>query len=224
MNITEKNIKTKLAQGEKALVAENIKYPFFEDENNKALCDRMNGFYKCAAQKYSNYGSKILMKKILRLKRKCDTPLCLSMNFTTSTVEDKIITVVLDLTYAEGKKTKMRRFSQMWSIKHREMLTPSSYFRLRDGAKNIIKNKVLEIAEKNGENPGFGYFEDYLARLEKSFSFNNCFALASGVAFFVQGGVLCPEKYGASTFIVDYNSLSDFVRADFLPCDTVKAN
>ena len=216
MNILQKRIKSKVEKDGRVLVVENIKYPVFEDGENKKLCDVMNKFYRGVAEKYSGYGNRILPRKLIKAKIKCKTPFYIAMNYVCSVNENGIISVVLDLTYSEGKNVKMRRFSQMWSIEKQDMLTHREFLKQSLVAVKTAKSNVLELAKENAENPAFGYFGDYLLRLNKAFSLNNCFALANGVAFFVQAGTLCNEKYGASTFVVPYSKLSQVVNSKFL--------
>ena len=216
MNISQKRIKSKVEKDGRVLVVENIKYPVFEDDKNKVLCGRMNKFYRAVAEKYSGYGNKILPRKLIKAKLKLKTPFYIAMNFACSVNENGIISVVLDLTYSEGKNVKMRRFSQMWSVEKQDVLTQREFLTQSMLASKTAKSRVVELAKENAENPAFGYFGDYLLRLNKAFSISNCFALPTGVAFFVQAGTLCKENYGASTFVVPYSRLYGVVNGKFL--------
>ena len=42
VTVSEKKIKSKIKQGDRVAVIENIKYPFFEDTENEKLCKKMN--------------------------------------------------------------------------------------------------------------------------------------------------------------------------------------
>ena len=217
ITISEKKIKSKIKLGETVAVVENIKYPHFENEEHKKLCSRMNSFYLSVAEKYSYFAHNKLVKKISLHKSRYKLPLTLSMNYTAAFCGESIVSVVLDLTFTEGKNIKTRRFSQMWSVEKKDMLSASEILRTDRKSIRKIHSIVFSIADKNAENSAFGYFEDYSKKLSKNFDVNCCFAVPNGLCFFVNAGILSPIKYGANSFVLPFDVISDVAKGEFLP-------
>ncbi len=222
VTVSEKRIKSKIKSGDRTAVIENIKYPFFEGEKSEKLCKRMNDFYSDIAEKYSYHARIRLPKRIKSRRVTCRLPMTVTMNYTIAFCDENIISVVLDLSFSEGKNIKMRRFSQMWGVERQDMLSPYEIIRTDGQAKKSIYRKILSIAKENGENPAFGYVEDYPAKLSKHFDLRNVFVVPKGVCFFVNAGILSPEKYGASNFILSFESLKGLMTADFLTDKDIK--
>ncbi len=225
VRISEKRIKSKIKIGETVAVIENIKYPMFEvqegDESKKAL-EKINAFYAEVAEKYSSHARIKLPKRIKPSFKTSRLPLSVGMNYTASFVDGKRVSIVLDLVFSEGKKLRMKRFSQTWSVKTGEMIPVSEIIKTDLKSKKKILSMVTNSARENFENPSFGYYENYLPRLIKNFHVNNCFVVPNGIAFFVQSGVLRAEKYGATSFVLPYTRLSGIINPDFLPDKTEK--
>ena len=213
--VSEKGIKSKIKLGERVAVVENIKYPYFESEKHKKLCGRMNDFYSSVAEKYSFHARNRLPKRIKLARVTCKLPMVLAMNYTVALCNEDVVSVVLDLVFSQGKNMKMRRFSQLWSVKKCDMLAISDV--LKKGSAGKLYSYVLTSAKKNGESGTFGYFDDYPLKLGKSFDIKNCFAVPKGLCFFVNAGILSPVKYGASNFILPFESIKDLIKDDFLP-------
>lgn len=220
MKITDKKIKSKIKIGEAFAVVENIKYPEFSCENHEKhekLCSRMNAFYASVAEKYSNHARTELPKRIRRKKIACKLPMVLAMNYTIGLCDENVIGVVIDLTFSEGKNIKMRRFSQMWSVGKGNILSVGEIMKTDRESRKKIHSLILKIAKENGETGTFGYFGDYLPRLSKRLDIRNFFVVPNGLCFFVNAGVLSPVKYGASNFVLSFDSLADVLKDDFLP-------
>lgn len=220
--VSEKGIKSKIKLGERVAVIENIKYPYFESEKHKKLCKKMNDFYLWAAEKYSYYVRNKLPKKIRLSARKRNLPLTLSMCYTVAHCDEKIISVVLDLSLSDGKNIKKRRFSQLWSVKSADILPLSEFMKRGREVREKIYDFVLGCARKNGDNNAFGYYDDYIKRLEKNFNPKNCFVTPKGLCFFIDAGILSPPKYSSCNFVMGFDLLEDVVNADFLPKSSEK--
>lgn len=220
INITQKNIKSKIKAGETVAVIENIKYPHFsceKDEKYNKLCGRMNAFYSSVAEKYSYHARNRLPKRIKLNKLTCKLPMVLAMNYTIALCDEKIVSVVLDLTFTEGKNVRMKRFSQLWSADRGNILTANEIIKTDRESRKKIHSRILKIAKENGETGAFGYYGDYLIRLSKNFNIRNCFVVPNGLCFFVGGGIMSPVKYGANNFILPFESIKDVLKGDFLP-------
>jgi len=217
VTVSEKKIKSKIKSGDRIAVIENIKYPFFEGDGNEKLCKKMNNFYSDIAEKYSYHARIRLPKRIKSRRFTSRLPLTVTMNYTISFCDESIISVVLDLSFAEGKKIKMRRFSQIWGVERQDMLSPCEIIRTDRKARKSIYPRILAIAKENGENPAFGYLEDYPAKLSKYFDLQNVFIVPNGMCFFINAGILSPAKYGANNFILGFESLKGLLAEDFLP-------
>ena len=217
ISVTEKTIKSKVKLGERVAIIENIKYPQFEGKGHEKLCKRMNAFYSSVAEKYSFYARNKLPGRIKLQKHFQKLPLTLSMNYTVSVCGEKIISVVLDLSFTEGKKVKMRRFSQMWSVEKEDIIPIFEFISCNRREEKKLYSLVFALAKENSENPAFGYFEDSLLKLRKKIDIRNCFAVPNGVCFFINAGILSPVKYGSANFVLPYNSLEGIVKGDFLP-------
>ncbi|MBE6681630.1 MAG: DUF4163 domain-containing protein [Ruminococcaceae bacterium] len=218
ISITEKKIKSKVRLGERVAVVENIKYPYFESEKHKKLCKKMNDFYSSIAEKYSYHARNKLPRKLKFKLLTCRLPIALSMSYTVSLCQDDIVSIVLDLTFSEGKSIKTRRFSQMWSVKNNCILPLSDIIKLDRASKRKIFSLVCTSAAENAENPAFGYYSDYLVNLSKHFDVHNCFAVPKGLCFYVNAGILSPIKYGTSNFVLGYDKLCDVLSGDY-PAD-----
>lgn len=219
--ITEKKIKSKIKKGDRVAVIENIKYPHFEcdEKKNRKLCGRMNAFYSSVAEKYSFHARNKLPKRIKLNRLTYRLPMAVSMNYTIGLFDERIISVVIDMIFSEGKNIKTRRFSQMWSLENGNILPLDSFIQTDRKSKKKIFSLVLAIAKENGENPAFGYYADYLARLSKGFDIKNCFAVPNGICFFIDAGCLSPVKYGVNGFVLTFDKLKDIIKDDFLPKD-----
>ena len=77
MNIVERTITSSIETEGKVIVIENIKYPYFEcdDEKDRALFEKMNSFYKSVSHKYSNYARGSLVRKISRIRGATNQPI-----------------------------------------------------------------------------------------------------------------------------------------------------
>lgn len=218
INVTEKKITSKTAIGEKTVVVENIRYPFFEsdDKKSKDLCNKMNAFYEAVAKKYSAYARNAVIKKIKKCLNTCEIPVCMGMKYQVCFFSQSVISVVLDLSFSEGKRVKMRRFSQMWNCKNRSIISVGNLLDLSMKNKKNLLEKVLEKALKESENIKKEYFNDLSAKVRKNFCFNNSFAAPMGMVFFFDAGILREEKYGACCFVVPYNEIKDMLKEQLL--------
>lgn len=216
VTITEKVIKSKIKSGDKTIVVENIKYPYFESETHQKLCKKMNEFYSSVAEKYSNHVKNKLAGKIKRITSHAKLPAIVRMNYTAVLCCEKIISVVLDLSFLQGEKIKERRFSQMWSIKRGDVLPLSEILETNNKSRKTILSYMQKKAEENGRNSAFGYFSDYSSRLTKNFSISNGFVAPNGVCFFINAGVLSPVKYGACNFVIPFDEIKSIAKGDFL--------
>lgn len=222
ITVSEKRIKSKTKIGEKVAVVENIRYPFFESEKHKKLCSKMNDFYLSVARKYSYYVRKRLPKKLKLGSSAFRMPVSVSMNYTIALCNEKTVSVVIDLVFGDGKNTKTRRFSQMWSIKRGDILPINELIRTDRQSKKKIYSLVTAKAEENDAVGSFGYFDDYLFRLSRNFNLKNCFVVPNGICFFINAGILAPIKYGSSSFILSFERVSDIVNQGILPDEVEK--
>ncbi len=172
----------------------------------------MNAFYEKIASKYSNYGDRILSKKVKRMAKKCRLPLCLGMKCTVSIAGESIVSVVLDLSCSEGKNIRMRRFTQMWSLRGAQAITIGELLELSAKNKKCILDLVLEQAKKQSLKANKGFYPDVEGRVRKHFCFNNCFASPSAMVFFFDAGTLRQSKYGACCFAVPYEKLEGITK------------
>lgn len=216
INVSEKKIKSKVKIGERVAVVENIKYPFFESEKHAKLCEKMNSFYSSVAEKYSFHARNKLPKKIKLNRLSCKLPMTVSMNYTIALCDEKIVSVVLDLAFSEGKTFRTRRFSQMWSVERKDILHLDDILKTDRHSRKKVYALISSIAKENWENPAFGYFDDYEKRLARSYELGNCFAVPKGLCFFVNAGVLSPIKYGANSFVLPISRLEEVMKGDFL--------
>lgn len=215
--VIEKKIKSKIKSGDRVAVVENIKYPFFEDNGNEKLCKRMNDFYSAVAEKFSYHARIRLPKRIKSRRITCRLPMTLTMNYTVALCNENVISVVIDLAFTEGRNLKTRRFSQVWGVKKQDILSYSEILKQGRKERKKIYSYVVSIAKKNGENPAFGYFGDYLMKLTKHFDLRNLFIVPKGICFFVNAGILSPAKYGANNFVLGFDSLEGLIYEEFLP-------
>lgn len=223
VSVSEKKIKSKIKSGEKTVVIENIRYPYFEDEKNKKLCRIMNDFYSSVAERYS-YHARIKLPARIKSKRiTCRRPVTLAMNYTLSFCDESIISIVLDLSFTRGQNVKMRRFSQIWSVEKQDMLVPGELIKTDRASKKRILSQILSIAKENGKNDAFGYYGDYLSRLSKHFDIRNVFVVPKGLCFFVNAGILSPVKYGANNFVLQTDGIEGLIEDSFLPKQDVNA-
>ena len=217
ITITEKQIKSKIKLKDRTAVVENIKYPYFESITRKKLCDKMNSFYFSIAQKYSGYAHKKLVAKIEKKSASAKLPFVLNMNYFISVCDENVVSIVLDLSFSSGKEMRMRRFSQMWSVKKSDIAVPREIIKNDRKSRKTVFSNVLTAARENSENPSFGYYGDYLSRLVKNFDVSCFFIVPHGICFFVNAGILSPLKYGHTNFVVPFSRLSAVINEEFLP-------
>ena len=216
MNVSEKKLKSKVKIGEQVAVVENIKYPFFESEKHAKLCEKMNAFYSSIAEKYSFHARNKLPRKIKLNRLSCKLPMTVSMNYKIALCDEKIVSVVLDLAFSEGKNFRTRRFSQVWSVEKKDILRIDEMLKTDRQSRKKVYSQIFSIAKDNGENPAFGYFDDYEKKLSRSLEIENCFAVPKGLCFFVNAGILSPTKYGANSFVLPISTLREVIKGDFL--------
>lgn len=222
ITVSEKKIKNKIMSGDRASVVLNIKYPFFESEKHSVLCKKMNKFYSDVAEKFSHNTSSRILRKIKLKGSSPRLPVSLSMRYTVALCNDKIVSIVLDLSLSDGAVTKTRRFSQMWSTQKKDIVFLRELLRTDRRSRKKIFSYVSSAARDNGKNPAFGYYDGFGKKLIKSFDISNCFAAPNGLCFFINAGILSPEKYGASSFVLPFDELSDVLKGDFLPINDKK--
>lgn len=217
ITVAEKTISLKIPSEERIAVVQDIKYPVFSSENKEknALCKKMNKFYFDVAHKYSSFGQKKPVKASAKVQNENITPAVMTMKCTVSFCGECIVSVVQDLSFSKGKSIKMRRFSQMWSVKENCLLSVSDVLNLSMENKKrlweiVVKNLSAEAGKKKNR-----YFPDFEIRAKKHFCFNNSFAAPAGMVFFFDAGVLRDEKYGASGFVVPYRLLKNVLRKEF---------
>ena len=214
--ITEKVIKSKIKWEDKTIIIENIKYPHFESETHKKLCKKMNEFYSSVAERYSHHAKNKLANKIKLNISHYKLPSTIRMNYTAVLFGENIISVVLDLSFIQGAKTKARRFSQMWSIKNGDIFPLSELIKTDRKSRKTIFSYLQKKAEENSKNPAFGYVADYASGLSRKFSMANCFIVPNGVCFFINAGILAPVKYGAGNFVIPFSDIKALLKADFM--------
>lgn len=215
ISVIEKKIKSKIRVGERVAVIENIKYPYFESEKHTKLCKKMNEFYSSVAEKYSYHARGKLLKKAKNIKGTSSGPYHVGMNYTIALCDDRILSIVLDVTFSHGKNIRTRRFSQMWSTQNADILPLCEVIKSDRATKKKILSLVTACAKENAENPAFGYFENYLAGMSRSFDTRNCFIVPKGICFFINAGILAPLKYGACNFVMTYGKLKGMLCDEF---------
>ena len=212
VTITEKEIKSKTKSGDRTIIIENIKYPYFESEKHKKLCRKMNAFYSDVAKKYSEHAKNRLIKKIKSNISQYRLPLILRMRYTAVLCGENIISVVLDLSFVQGNAAKERRFSQMWDVEKGDILPVSQVLKTDRNSRKKLVSIIKSKADENAQNPSFGYFSDYGVKFSRHFSIGNCFSAPNGLCFFIDAGILSPAKYGACNFIVSFSELESVIK------------
>ena len=216
VTVTEKNINPKITSGERIALVQDIKYPLFssDDKEKNALCQKMNRFYSEIARKYSSYGKKKAEKIVGKAGDK-SRPAVMAMKYTVTFCGECIVSVVLDLSFSKGDRIKMRRFSQMWSVKECCALSVGDVLNLSmENKKRICElvKKSVSAERKRGKKQ---YCDNFEIKAKKHFCFNNSFAAPTGMVFFFDAGVLREERYGACGFVVPYVSVKDMIKKDF---------
>ena len=215
ISVSEKKIKSKIKLGERIAVIENIKYPCFESRKYEKLCKKMNDFYSSVAEKYSHHARNKLPRKMKAFTGTRSCPALVGMSYTLALCDDRIISVVLDITFSRGENVKTRRFSQMWSTQSGDILPVCEVVKTDRETKKKIYSLVANEAKENAENPSFGYFDNYLSGLSRSFDIRNCFAVPKGICFFINAGILSPLKYGCGSFVMTYGKLKGLLGKEF---------
>lgn len=221
--ITAKTISSKIdVKGLRALT-ENIRYPFFEceDESKKDVCTEINRFYSYVAGKYSNYARHGLTKKIAKRPSRFTLPVNLTMNYMSINFSDNITSVVIDLCFSENGKIRMRRFSQIWDTNSAKILRAGSLFNLTIENKKTISQYIRSEAEKFSQTTTDS-FDSITERVKKYFCFNNCFLVPNGVSFFFDAGILRPEKYGPCCFVMPFSQLDGILNIPLTPSNGEK--
>lgn len=214
--------KIKIDDAKEALI--NIKYPSFEAENgeNSKICDKMNAFYRDIAKKYLFGAKKHIPGCFARTRYKDAVKASALMTYTVSLCDEKIICVVVDLSFCFGKSIKTRRFSQNWSVESGRIIETKNILKNNLDGRKKIYSLVLSVARKNKEEKSFGYFDDYEKRLKKAFDTESFFVSPRGICFFVNAGIISPVKHGASCFVLPYESIKDIISREFLPKECEK--
>lgn len=217
--VSEGKIRSKIKIGDRVAVMENIKYPVFEsgDGTGEKGIEKINKFYLDVANKYSAHARIRLPRKIKASPKKHVLPLSVGMNCIVSFSGGNVACIVLDLSLGEGTKLRTRRFTQTWLVNSGQLLPACEIIKTDIKTRKKILSAVVKLAKENFENPAFGYYGNYLKRLVRSFHINNCHPVPGGIAFFVDGGVLRPEKYGPSSFVLPFSAFSDIINPDFAP-------
>lgn len=217
LKIIERTISSSIEMKGKVVVVEKIKYPYFEcdDEKDKVLFEKMNSFYNSVAEKYSNYARRGMAKKIAKNMGKCTLPVCMGMKYAVSSACDDITSVVLDLSFSEGDKIRMRRFSQMWYGREKRIISIGQLLDLSMENKKILLDMVLSKVSEEASKGRKGYFEDVVSGAKKHFCFGNSFLAPDGIVFFFESGILKPEKYGAVCFVIPYDNIRHMLKPDF---------
>ncbi len=217
IKVTEEKINEKIKSGEKIIGTKVIKYPHFECEGGKSgekLCRRMNSFYKDIAQRFSVFCDKKLPQRL-----RSDSKVRLSMKYMISSSNEKVICVVTDLVFYDGRGAQKKRFSQIWDIKRGDMLPIGEVLKTDLISRRRILFLVLSAADKNEKSGRFGYFNGATSRLRRFFSSCNCFLVHDGVCFFVDAGKISPSGYGAECFLISKNDLAGLLKSDFFDTD-----
>ena len=173
----------------------------------------MNDFYSSVAEKYSYHARVKLTKKIA--KSSVSAPCHVGMNYTVALCDDRVVSIVLDVTFSRGKKLRTRRFSQMWSVQNGDILPVCEILKTDKETKKKTYSLITACAKENAENPAFGYYENYLIALSRNFDIRNCFAVPKGICFFINAGILAPLKYGVGNFVMTYSKLEGMLCGEF---------
>ena len=213
ISVTDKRIKERIKNGEKTTIIINIKYPNFESDTHKSLCDKMNDFYFCVAEKYFIHAKNKLPPRL----KNTETPAEISMNYTVSFKDNNMVCLVTDIMYSHGDRTKSRRFSQLWSIEKSDIISWNEVLKSDRNSRKMLLNLIKEKARENAENPSFKYFAGYERRLSSNFDLHNCFFVPKGICFFVNAGIMAPVKLGACNFVLPFSRISEVVLTGYLP-------
>lgn len=203
--------KNEVFKTQNAQIVADIKYPRFSYSGGKSkkidrLCKNMNDYYLKTVQVLCEKAKKILSDKGANERSKIE------MNYKLSLVNEKIISVILDISFENKKGVRKKRFSQNWSVKDGTVMPACFVMKMTLGTRKKVLSFVFEMAKQNSKNSAFGYYADFISRLRRSFSLKRFFVTPKGVAFYVDAGVLSDVKQGSFAFVVPYEKLGDFLK------------
>ncbi len=221
ISVKTHSLSTDVLYKAKKVVSENIKYPEFStaceyvrDEKVQNLVNKMNKFYGSAAKRLDDYTKGAYSKKayVHMQKTGAKKPHGVCMNYQISYCGDNYVSVVSDISGFDGHVTRSERMAHTWSFEKCGIVSKNELLCINSASKKYIKECICQMVQKNLTNPFFGYFSDAQKLCSKHLSLNDFYLVPKGVAFFVNPGILCDVKYGASVFVVPYESAKEILR------------
>lgn len=214
LDIKTSVINSQISYRERMCVVENIRYPEFSSDEKLYgnLIPKMNKFYKTAAEKFSAFAHSTVAKKAYPRVPKTGKLYGVVMNCSVGFYNDKVISVVVDLSGFDGEKNSAERMCQNWSVEKCDMVPASFFLKTDRKSKRLLLDYVQKIVSVNSANPSFGYYGDCEKILARKFTLDNLCFVPKGPAFFVDSGLLCDRKYGPSVFVVPKSMAKDAFR------------
>lgn len=194
----------KLCENERELISVKIGFPVFEGD--KVISKKLNEFYSTSAKKYFDF---FKTKHYEEVKKQIKNGNFTkkngaSINWQISYIDEKILSVINDISFFDGKFLKSVRHVQNWNLNFCTPLYAKNVFCTNVSAKRKILNIISEKIEKN--KAAFSFKENATVLCEKYFDFEKFYFVPNGVAFYYEKNKITDGREYPS-FVISRNDM-----------------
>lgn len=182
LGYSKSQIHEKICENDTELISVKLNFPVFEGDDT--ICKKLNGFYSVSAQKYFDF---FKTKHYESLKKQIKDGTFTkkngaAINWQISYLDEKILSVINDISFFDGTLLKSVRHVQNWDLTRCTPLCAKKVFSTNTWAK---KRYIKEIRYKINQNEGaFSFYTNAEQLCEKYFDFENFFFVPNGIAFY----------------------------------------
>lgn len=179
---SKNEIHEKLCENEKELLSVKLSFPVFEGDD--ALCKKLNDFYSGSALRYFDF---FKTKHYESLKKQIKDGTFTKkngavINWQISHLDEKILSVINDISFFDGSVVKSVRHVQNWDLGWCTPLCARKVFSTSPVAR---KKYLKEICEKINKNEGaFSFKQDAETLCQRYFDFEKFYFVPKGIAFY----------------------------------------
>ena len=198
------------AQG-RDILAVNLKYPVFVGEN-KSVENKLNVFYLDVARKYFLFCKNRYAQKLAAIIKK-DGDVAKHgavMNWYVSFLNEKLLSMLVDVSFFDGKEKKSERLVHNWDLRDATPLRAKDCFARSREAKKLYTDEICtKILNREGK---FSYYSNAQQPAVSKFDFDKFYFTPKGVAFYYDKNLLFSAGDVYPAFVIPYSEVNGITR------------
>jgi len=200
-------IKDEISAEGRDILAVNLKYPVFSGEN-KAVEEKLNVFYCDAARKYFSFCKNRYAQKLVAIMKK-DGKVAKHgavMNWYVSFLNEKLLSMLVDVSFFDGKEKKSERLVHNWDLRDATPLRAKDCFAKSHEARKLYTDEICtKILNRDGNFP---YFSDAQKTAISKFDFEKFYFTPKGIAFYYSKNLLFSAADLYPSFVIPYSEIA----------------